>query len=167
MRRTRSDDRTPTHGPQSPPRSGSPRRWRGWVTLAVCLALVGLLSSCGQERQGDGAAPLSERSENDVPLNPPTLRFHVSADGHVDASPDREAEAGEVVAIVLENESESTYELRLLDPEGDQVYAVEAPAGERGGGRAMPRDPGAHVVEVYRRGARAAAEEFPVDVSET
>ncbi|GAB3019630.1 hypothetical protein GCM10011376_29010 [Nocardioides flavus (ex Wang et al. 2016)] len=134
--------------------------------LAVCVVLAGVLSSCGQEGQ-TGAAPLGERAENDVPLNPPTLRFHVSADGQVGASPDLEAEAGEVVAIVLENESDSGYELRLLDPDGDDVFAVEAPAGERGDGRAMPRDVGTHVVEVHPTGEQGAAEEFLVEVSET
>ena len=134
--------------------------------IAVCVVLAGVLSSCGQESP-NGAAPLSERAENDVPLNPPTLRFHVSADGQVGASPDLEAEAGEVVAIVLENESDSAYELRLLDPDGDDVTAVEAPAGGRGDGRAMPRDVGTHVVEVYPLGERGAAEEFSVEVSET
>ena len=135
--------------------------------LIICLVLTGLLSSCGQEDPRDGAAPLGERAENDVPLNPPTLRFHVSADGQADASPDLEAEAGEVVAIVLENESASRYELRLLDPEGDQVFTVEAPAGESGDGRAMPRDVGIHVVEIHAVGEPEAAEEFAVEVSET
>ena len=111
--------------------------------------------------------PMGERAENDVPLNPPTLRFHVSADGQVDASPDLEAEAGEAVAMVLENESGSGYELRLLDPEGNQVFAVQAPAGERGDGRAMPRDVGTHVVEVHAVGDPDAGEEFLVEVSET
>jgi hypothetical protein len=134
--------------------------------LAVCLVLAGVLSSCGQESE-DGATPLSERAENDVPLNPPTLRFHVSADGQVGASPDLEAEAGEAVAIVLENESDSGYELHLLDPDGDEVFAVEAPAGERGDGRAMPRAVGPHVVEITPTGERGAAEEFLVEVSET
>ena len=129
------------------------------------MVLAVVLSSCGQESQ-DRAAPLGERAENDVPLNPPTLRFHVSADGQADASPDLEAEAGEVVAIVLENESASRYELRLLDPEGDQVFTVEAPAGESGDGRAMPRDVGTHVVEVHPVGEPAAAEEFQVEVAE-
>ena len=130
------------------------------------MVLAVVLSSCGQESQ-DRAAPLGERAENDVPLNPPTLRFHVSADGQADASPDLEAEAGESVAIVLENESGSDYQLRLLDPEGDDVFAVEASAGERGDGRAMPRDVGPHVVEVYPVGEPGAAEEFAVEVSET
>lgn len=134
--------------------------------LAVGAFLAGVLSSCGQEGQS-GAAPLSERAENDIPLNPPTLRFHVSAEGEVDASPDREAEAGEVVAMVLENESGMRYELRLLDPEGNDVFAVEAPAGERGDGRVTPRDVGTHVVEVYPVGEPGAAQEFSVDVSDT
>jgi hypothetical protein len=136
------------------------------VMLVVCVVLAGILSSCGQEGQS-GAAPLSERAENDVPLNPPTLRFHVSEDGQVGASPDREAEAGEVVAIVLENESGSGYELHLVDPDGDDVFAVEAPAGERGDGRAMPRVVGTHVVEIYPAGEPHAAETFVVEVSET
>lgn len=136
------------------------------MAIALGVVLAAVLSSCGQEDQ-DGAAPLSERAENDVPLNPPTLRFHVSTDGRVDASPDLEAEAGEVVAMVLENESDSGYELRLLDPEGDDVFVVEAPAGGRGDGRAMPRDVGPHVVEVYPVGEPGAAEEFAVEVSET
>jgi hypothetical protein len=134
--------------------------------LTVCLVLVGLLSSCGQENARDDAAPLSERAENDVPLNPPTLRFHVSADGEVGASPDREAEAGEAVAIVLENEADVDYELHLLDPEGDDVFAVEARAGERGDGRAMPRDVGTHVIEVNPTDEPGAAVAFPVEVSE-
>ena len=50
------------------------------------MVLAAVLSSCGQEGQS-GAAPLDERAENDVPLNPPTLLFHVSAQGQVDASP--------------------------------------------------------------------------------
>ena len=136
------------------------------LRLVACVVLAVVLSSCGQESQ-DRAAPLGERAENDVPLNPPTLRFHVSADGQADASPDLEAEAGEVVAIVLENESASRYELRLLDPEGDQVFTVEAPAGESGDGRAMPRDVGTHVVEIHAVGEPEAAEEFAVEVSET
>lgn len=136
------------------------------MMLAVCVLLAGVLSSCGQEGVS-GAAPLSERAENDVPLNPPTLRFLVSADGQVDASPDREAEAGEVVALVLENESDSDYELRLLDPDGDDVFTVEAPAGERGDGRASPRTVGTHVVQVYPVGDQEAAEEFSVQVTET
>ena len=49
------------------------------------MVLAVVLSSCGQESQ-DRAAPLGERAENDVPLNPPTLRFHVSADGQADAT---------------------------------------------------------------------------------
>lgn len=136
------------------------------MALAVCLLLAAGLSSCGQE-SSDTVTPMGERAENDVPLNPPTLRFHVSADGQVDASPDLEAEAGEAVAMVLENESGSGYELRLLDPEGNQVFAVQAPAGERGDGRAMPRDVGTHVVEVHAVGDPDAGEEFLVEVSET
>lgn len=135
------------------------------LTLAVCVVLAGVLASCGQENE-NRAEPLGERAENDVPLNPPTLRFHVSADGEVGASPDREAEAGEAVAIVLENESDSGYELRLLNPQGDKVFAVEAPAGGRGDGRALPRDVGTYVVEVHPVGERGAAEEFTVEVSE-
>lgn len=154
---------------RQPREAGPSRRWRTVALLIVCVAFVGVLSSCGQENpdSGAGAAPLSERDENDVPLNPPTLRFHVSADGEVDASPDLEAEAGEAVALVLENESDTRYELRLLNPEGAQVFAVEAPAGGRGDGRAMPRDVGAHVAEVHPVDGMAAAEEFTVDVSET
>ena len=129
------------------------------LRLVACVVLAVVLSSCGQESQ-DRAAPLGERAENDVPLNPPTLRFHVSADGQADASPD-------LVAMVLENESASRYELRLLDPEGDQVFTVEAPAGESGDGRAMPRDVGTHVVEIHPVGEPEAAEEFAVEVSET
>ena len=143
-----------------------PERLLTVLMIAVCLILAGLLSSCSEEGT-TGAAPLGERAENDVPLNPPTLRFHVSADGQADASPDLEAEAGEVVAMVLENESASRYELRLLDPEGDQVFTVEAPAGESGDGRAMPRDVGTHVVEIHAVGEPEAAEEFAVEVSET
>ena len=130
------------------------------------MVLAVVLSSCGQESQ-DRAAPLGERAENDVPLNPPTLRFHVSADGEVEASPDLEAEAGEAVAIVLENEADADYQLRLLDPEGDDVFAVEAAAGESGDGRAMPREVGTHVVEVHPTGDPGAAVQFSVDVSET
>jgi hypothetical protein len=83
----------------------------------------------------------------------------------VDASPDREAEAGEVVAIVLENESDTTYALRLTDPDGDDVFAVDAPAGGHGDGRAMPRVIGTHVVEIYPAGEPQAAEAFSVEVS--
>lgn len=133
--------------------------------LATCLALAGVLSACGQEGP-DRAVPLGERAENDVPLNPPTLRFHVSPDGQVDASPDLAAEAGEVVAMVFENESESAYQLRLLDPDGDDVFAVDAPPGGRGDGRAMPREVGTYTVEVLPLGERTLAEEFPVEVSE-
>jgi hypothetical protein len=136
------------------------------VVVVVCLALASLLSSCAEEGQS-GAAPLSERAENDVPLNPPTLRFHVAADGQVDASPDLEAEAGEVVAVVLENEADTDYQLRLLDPDGDDVFAVEAPAEGRGDGRAMPRETGIHVVEVYPTDQPGAGREFTVAVSET
>ncbi|HEY0645779.1 MAG TPA: hypothetical protein VGD39_20360 [Nocardioides sp.] len=133
------------------------------------MVFAGTFSSCGQEdpEGGDRAVPLGERAENDVPLNPPTLRFHVSADGQVDASPDLEAEAGETVALVLENESDIRYELRLLNPDGSEVFAVEAPAGGRGNGRAMPRDVGPHTAEVHPVDASGAAEEFTVDVSET
>lgn len=134
--------------------------------LVVCVALAGLLSSCGQEGE-IGAAPLSERAENDVPLNPPTLTFHVSADGEVNASPDRTAEAGEVVAIVLENESDSRYELRMVDPEGNDVFAVEAPPGGRGDGRVAPRDVGTHEVEIHPVGEPQAVEAFGVEVSKT
>lgn len=146
--------------------AGPARRWHAVLTLAVCVVLAAALSSCGQESQ-DRPAPLGERAENDVPLNPPTLRFHVSARGEVDASPDLEAEAGEAVGIVLENESESAYELSLLDPEGNQVFSVDAPAGERGDGRALPRDEGAHVVEVHPVGDPMAVQEFLVEVSKT
>lgn len=148
---------------------GASRGWRTVALLMLCVVFAGLLSSCGQENpKGEGgAAPLGERAENDVPLNPPTLRFHVSSDGQVDASPDLEAEAGEAVALVLENESATRYELRLLNPEGGQVFAVEAPAGGRGDGRAMPRDVGAHVAEIRPVDGSAAAEQFTVDVSET
>ncbi len=173
MPRTRTHDGRPIDHRHAGCRPASPRQWllqghpqwRAVLVAAVGVVLAGFLSSCGQENPS-GAAPLSERAENDVPLNPPTLRFHVSADGQVDASPDLKAEAGEVAAVVLENESETAYELRLLDPEGDQVYAVEAPAGGRGDGRAMPRDVGPHVVEVFPVGEPGVGEEFPVDVSE-
>jgi hypothetical protein len=139
------------------------------LLVALCVLFAGVLSSCGQENPegADGAAPLGERAENDVPMNPPTLRFYVSADGQVDASPDLEAEAGEVVAMVLENESDTRYELRLVNPEGGQVFAVEAPAGGRGDGRAMPRHVGDHVAEVYPVDEPGAVEEVTVDVSET
>ena len=135
--------------------------------MTLCVLVAGILSSCGQEHtEGQsGAAPLSERAENDVPLNPPTLRFHVSADGQVEASPDLEAEAGEVVALVLENESDTRYELRLVNPDGGQVFSVEAPAGARGDGRAMPRDTGAHLAEVHPVDEPGAGEEFTVEVS--
>lgn len=139
---------------------------RRLLALMVCLIVVGLVSSCGQESP-EGTASLGERQENDVPLNPPTLRFHVSADGQVSASPDREAEAGEVVALALENESNVAYELRLLDPDGDDVFAAEAPADERSGGRATPREVGSHVVTIYPKGKPGAEEEFTVEVSET
>ncbi len=153
-------------------RSGGPTERRQWHTvalLALCVLFAGVLSSCGQENaEGEAdAAPLSERAENDVPLNPPTLRFHVSANGQVDASPDLEAEAGEVVAMVLENESDTRYELRLVNPDGGQVFTVEAPAGGRGDGRAMPREVGAHVAEVHPVTDPEAGEEFTVEVSET
>ncbi|NPC43334.1 hypothetical protein [Nocardioides sp. zg-1230] len=142
------------------------RSSRTVVMMAVCVVLAGVLSSCGQEGRNE-AVPMSDREENDVPLNAPTLRFHVSTDGQVGASPDLEAEAGEVVAMVLENESDKGYELRLVDPAGNQVFAVDAPAGELGDGRAMPRDVGTHVVSVFPVGRPAAGEEFPVAVSET
>lgn len=162
---TPTRQRTSSRSPH--PGSGTPARQRSvLLTLIVCLALVGLLSSCGQEGRS-GAAPLSERAENDVPLNPPTLRFHVSAEGQVDASPDLEAEAGEVVAIVLENEADVRYQLRLLEPDGDDVLAVEAEPEGSGDGRAMPREVGAHIVEVYPTGRPGAAEQFTVEVSET
>ncbi len=165
MPRTRTNERTPAH--LSPARRKGPaQRWPMMVVVVVCLALAGLVSSCGEEGRS-GAAPLSERAENDVPLDPPTLRFHVSADGQVDASPDLEAEAGEVVAVVLENESDIDYELRLLDPDGDDVFAVEAPAEGRGDGRAMPRETGTHVVEVYPTDQSGAGQEFTLAVSET
>lgn len=77
------------------------------------------------------------------------------------------AEAGEVVAFVLENDSDQEYELRSLDPEGDTVLAVEAPARARVDGRALPRDVGPHTVEVYPVDAPSAAEQFVVEVSET
>ena len=166
MARTRTYDRTPTDDRRPRDRTGSSRPWHAVVAIALGVVLAAVLSSCGQEGQS-GAAPLDERAENDVPLNPPTLRFHVSAQGQVDASPDLEAEAGEVVAVVLENESDSAYELRLLDPEGGDVFVVEAPADGRGDGRAMPRDVGPHAVEVYPIEDPGAAEEFVVDVSET
>lgn len=134
--------------------------------MAMCLALAGLMSSCSQEGQ-TGAAPLGERAENEIPLNPPTLRFHVSAGGEVDASPDRRAETGEAVAIVLENAADSDYRLRLVGPEGDDVFTVEAPARGRGDGRAMPRDVGTHIVEVYPAADPDAGVEFTVEVSET
>ncbi len=152
--------------PRRRPRHTGPRHRLTVVMLVVCVALAGLLSSCGQEGVS-GAAPLSERAENDVPLNPPTLRFHVSKDGQVGASPDREAEAGEVVAIVLENESDARYELHLMDPDGEDVFTVDAPAGERGDGRTMPRVVGSHVVKIYPADTPQAAEEFLVDVSKT
>ncbi|MCK9825026.1 hypothetical protein NOCD_16200 [Nocardioides cavernae] len=136
------------------------------LMIAVCLVLAGLLSSCGEEGT-TGAAPLGERAENDVPLNPPTVRFHVSADGQVDASPDLEAEAGEAVAVVLENDADVGYQLRLVDPEGDDVFAVEAPPHGRGDGRAAPREDGRHVAKVYPTGHPDAAEEFTVEVFAT
>lgn len=166
MLRTRPNEQRTTLDRLDPPCGpGLPRRWRPVLVAAVCVVLAGGLSSCGQENPS-GAAPLGERAENDVPLNPPTLRFHVSADGHVNASPDLEAEAGEAVAVVLENESDTAYELRLLGPEGGQVYAVEAPPGGRGDGRALPRDAGPHFVEVHPVGEPGPVEEFPIEVSE-
>ena len=165
MPRTRTNEHTPTRAAQRR-RPGRGRPWSVVLVVTACLVLAGALSSCGQEDARGDTASLSERAENDVPLNPPTLRFHVSEDGEVDASPDREAEAGEAVAIVLENESDVSYELRLLDPEGDDVFAVDATAGGRGDGRAMPREVGTHLVEVYPRDEPGASVEFPVEVSE-
>lgn len=136
------------------------------MVLILCLVVSGLLSACGQEGASD-AAPLGERAENDVPMNPPTLRFRVSPDGLVQASPELVAEAGEAVAVVLENDDDDDYELRLLDPEGDTVFVVEASAEARGDGRAMPRVVGPHTVEVYPVDAPGAVEEFVVEVSET
>lgn len=144
------------------------RRWSRHVIFAILglLFVGGTMSACGQERPS-GAAPLSERAENDIPLNPPTLRFHVSTDGQIAASPDLEAEAGEVVALVLENESGQEYTLRFLDPEGETVFAVDAPADARGDGRAMPRNVGPHIVEVYPADMPGTGEQFAVTVSET
>ncbi len=114
------------------------------VALLVCFLLAGFLTACGQEGTS-GAAPLSERSENDVPLNPPTLKFYVAADGEVGASPELVAEAGEAIALVLENDSGSDDTLRFLGPDGGTVFAVDAPAIGPGDGRALPRDVGTHV----------------------
>ena len=130
------------------------------------MVLATVLSSCGQETS-NGAPPLDAREENDVPLNPPTLRFHVSTDGQVEASPDLEAEAGEVVAMVLENESDARYELLVIDRDGRQVFAVEAPASGTGDGRASPRDVGPHLAKVYPVGDPERVVEFVIEVSET
>lgn len=156
----------PIDRPGTARRRGADKRRRSVLMLALCVMLAALLSSCGQEDPGL-EVPLGERDENDQPLNPPTLRFYVSADGVVDASPDLQAEAGEVIAVVVENESAADYQLRLLDPDGDQVYAVEAPAGESAGGRATPREVGPHVVEVSAEGEPRTVDEFVVDVSAT
>lgn len=136
------------------------------MSLLLCAVLAVLTTACGHEGT-TGAPPLSERSSNDVPLNPPTLQFQVSPTGEVGASPELEAEAGEVVALVLENESTSDYELRMTDPEGGEVFVMTAPSGGRGDGRAMPRVVGPHVVRVYPVGDDAAAAEFVIEVSET
>lgn len=139
-----------------------------FLTMVLCLLVgAGMLSACGGESERDSAEPLSEASENDVPLDPPTLRFQVSADDQVGASPELKAEAGEVVALVLENDSESAYELSVLGPQGDDVFAMEAAASTSEGGRFMPRDVGTHVVAVYPVGQPEAVEEFVLEVTET
>lgn len=149
------------------PRASSARhRPNIWLTMLLCVVVAMFAAACGHEGT-TGAPPLGERSENAVPLNPPTLRFHVSTTGAVDASPDLEAETGEAVAVVLENESDTAYELRIVDPSGDQVFETSAAPGGRGDGRAMPRTVGEHVVQVSPVDDPEAAEEFVVDVFES
>lgn len=142
-----------------------PTRFVAALVLAVLTAA--LLTACGQENDGtEASASLAERSPNDIPLNPPTLRFRVAPDGQVGASPERRAEAGEAVALVLDNDSDQDVKLLLLASDGSKVFALTAPAGERRDGRALPRTTGTHVVEVFPTGQRAEAREFSVDVSE-
>lgn len=137
------------------------------LLLCLCLAPVGMLAACGDGSERESAEPLQEAPENDVPLDPPTLRFQVSAAGVVGAAPELEAEAGEVVVLVLENDSDTGYELSVLGPDEDDAYALEAAAGASEGGRFMPRDVGSHVVAVYPVGRPDAAEEFLLDVTDT
>lgn len=148
------------------PAPAARNRFSRLVALLLCAVLAPLAAACGHEGT-TGAAPLSERPPNDVPLDPPSLLFHVSPTGDVDASPDLEAEAGEAVALVLENESDVPYELRMTDPAGDQVFATEVPAHDRGDSRALPREVGEHLVQVRPADGDGAAQEFVVAVSET
>lgn len=137
------------------------------LMLCLCLAPVGMLTACGDGSERESAEPLQEAPENDVPLDPPTVRFQVSAAGVVGASPELEAEAGEVVVLVLENDSDIGYELSVVGPEGTDAYAMEAAAGTSEAGRFLPREVGNHVVAVYREGLPDAAEEFLLDVRDS
>lgn len=140
--------------------------WRVTVLL-LAVAMSTLLAGCGEEggAEAQGASSL-DVAPNDMPLNPPALRFRVGPDGHVGASPERKAEAGEAVALVLDNDSEDAVKLVLLAPDGSQVFALTAPPAERRDGRAMPRTTGRHHVEIFPVGERAKAQRFSVDVSE-
>lgn len=158
---------SPTANQQEPTTDDRARRPRHTIVMmSACVVLAAALTSCGEGGR-EQPPPLSAGEENDVPLNPPTLRFHVSSDGQVGSSPDLEAEAGEVVALVLENEDDVAHELRLVDPDGTQVFAVEAPAAGRGDGRAQPRNVGEHVASVHPADDPGAGTTFTVTVTES
>lgn len=136
------------------------------MALCVLILTAGLMSGCSAE--GDAVdVPLEERSANDLPLDPPHWELRVSPDGEVGASPEREAEAGEAVGIAFDNDSDRAYKVRLLDPEGDKVFGMTvAPSDERDG-RALPRTPGPHSLEVFPVDDPDAAQTFSVEVTPT
>lgn len=139
------------------------------LTSCACLVASNLLVACADTDPADvqGAVTSEEQQPaNDIPLNPPELRFTVAADGQVGASPEREAEAGEALALVLDNDSDQDYKLRLYDPEGKKVFGMTAPAMERIDGRALPRITGQHWIEIHPVGAAGSAQRFPVEVTE-